>query len=125
MKRIILVIMAALMLHACGSKEGKNTPEAAPAVSDPSSNPDYDKGLTLVSKLDCLTCHKVDEKVTGPAYGDISKKYANDPKAVEYLSEKVIKGGSGNWGNIPMAAHPQVSKADAELMVKYILLLNK
>ena len=42
----------------------------------------------------------------------------------QYACKKVMKGGSGNWGTVPMAGHPNISKADAELMVKYVLSLK-
>ncbi|HEY2726891.1 MAG TPA: cytochrome c class I, partial [Parafilimonas sp.] len=66
----------------------------------------------------------IDEKVTGPAYRDVANKYDNTDANVKMLAAKVIKGGSGNWGTIAMTPHPAVSEADAEQMVKYILLLR-
>ena len=89
-----------------------------------SKNPDYQKGLELISKSNCLTCHKVEETSTGPAYRDVANKYAGKADALDTLSAKVIKGGSGNWGAVPMLAHPELSVDDAKQMVKYILLLK-
>jgi cytochrome c len=60
----------------------------------------------------------------GPAYKDVAKKYENNDKNVKMLAEKIIKGGQGNWGEIPMAGHPNVSQADAEAMVRYILTIK-
>ena len=88
-------------------------------------NPDYDAGLNLAAKSDCFTCHKLREKLVGPAWGDVAKKYASTPENINMLSDKVIKGGQGVWGPVPMAAHPALAKADAEKMVKYILLLKE
>jgi cytochrome c len=90
-----------------------------------SSNPDYTKGLALIGKSDCLTCHKANEKNIGPAYKDVAEKYENTEENVKMLAGKIIKGGSGVWGNIPMTPHPTVSQEDAEAMVKYIFLLKK
>lgn len=98
---------------------------AAPAATDLSSNPDYSKGLELVGKSDCLTCHKISEKLTGPAYKDVAAKYENTDENVTMLASKIIKGGQGVWGTIPMTPHPTLSEADAKQMVKYILLLKK
>lgn len=98
---------------------------AAPAATDLSSNPDYVKGLELIGKSDCLTCHKISEKLTGPAYKDVAAKYENTDENVTMLASKVIKGGQGVWGTIPMTPHPTLSEADAKQMVKYILLLKK
>jgi cytochrome c len=82
---------------------------------------DIETGKLLISKSDCFACHKPDTKLVGPAYADIAKKYKATDANVTLLSGKVIKGGSGNWGQIPMAAHPQVTALDAKKMVKYIL----
>ena len=80
-------------------------------------------GKLLIAESDCKSCHLINTKSAGPAYVDVAKKYKGNTKAIEMLSEKVINGGSGNWGNTSMAAHPQISKADATTMVDYILSL--
>jgi cytochrome c len=69
-------------------------------------------------------CHKVTEKLIGPAYKDVAVKYAGSDTALAYLSKQIIAGGSGVWGTVPMTPHPELSQADAEQMVKYILLLK-
>jgi cytochrome c len=76
-----------------------------------------------MDKSDCNACHSVDNKIVGPAFKEIANKYKGDKTAVAKLSEKIIKGGAGNWGEIPMSPHPQISQADAGEMVKYILSL--
>lgn len=83
------------------------------------------EGEKLMAKQDCATCHKLDKKVIGPSYLDIAKKYPSNDKNISYLSDKIIKGGSGVWGGIPMAAHTSLKKDDAKKIVKYILSLNK
>jgi cytochrome c len=80
-------------------------------------------GKLLIAESDCKSCHLPNTKSAGPSYLDIAKRYAKDTRAVEVLSSKIINGGSGNWGNTPMAAHPQISKVDASTMVEYILTL--
>jgi cytochrome c len=82
-------------------------------------------GEKLIAKSDCVGCHKLDKKLIGPSYLDIAKKYASNEKNVAYLSGKIIKGGSGVWGTIPMAAHTSLKKDDAKSMAKYILSLKK
>lgn len=79
------------------------------------------RGLTLIQASDCKACHSPTKKSIGPTYTAISKKYQTRKGAVELLSKKIISGGSGVWGNVPMAAHPKISAADAAEMVKYIL----
>ncbi len=82
-------------------------------------------GEKLIAKSDCVGCHKLDKKLIGPSYLDIAKKYPSNEKNVAYLSGKIIKGGSGVWGTIPMAAHTYLKKDDAKSMAKYILSLKK
>ena len=69
-------------------------------------------------------CHKTNEMSVGPAYNEIGKKYESTDANINLLAEKIQKGGSGNWGTVPMAAHADISKEDAVAMVKYILLLK-
>lgn len=130
MKKITLILAATALLTACGGggekKEGGDTKTTETASNDVSSNPDYQKGLDLISKTDCLTCHKIDEKLTGPAYRDVANKYAGMPDTIiTHLAGKIIKGGTGVWGEVMMTPHASLSQADAEAMVKYILLLKK
>jgi cytochrome c len=82
-------------------------------------------GEKLIAKLDCVGCHKLDKKLIGPSYLEISKKYENNDKNINYLSNKIIKGGSGVWGAVPMAAHSSLKKEEAKSMATYILSLNK
>ncbi len=127
MKKFLIISTAAVMFIACGGSatENKETnkQEAKPSVSD---DPVYQEGLALVSKPEnlCLTCHKIDEKLTGPAYRDVANKYENTPENVKMLTEKVLKGGSGVWGDVAMVPAPGLKAEDAEKMVKYILLLR-
>jgi len=130
MKKVLGTMAAVILLAACGGSSEKKTEEtaaapAATASNDLSSNPDYTKGLALVAGSDCLTCHKTSEKNIGPAYKDVAAKYENTEENVKMLAAKVIKGGSGVWGAVPMTPHPQISEEDAEAMIKYIFLLKK
>lgn len=72
----------------------------------------------------CTACHAVGNKLVGPAYKDVAKKYAGDKNAQAKLVEKVRKGGSGVWGPVPMPPHPQIKDADLQAMVKYVLSLK-
>ncbi|AZA76158.1 cytochrome C [Chryseobacterium sp. G0186] len=88
-----------------------------------SSNTSNDEGLKLIEGTDCLTCHKVDSKLIGPSYQEVAKKYTDAD--LDMLAQKIIEGGKGNWGDIPMTPHDGLSKDNAKLMVKYILSLKK
>jgi cytochrome c len=125
MKKILFSFMAACLLAACGGNESKTKTEE-PKTVDVTKDPAYQKGLELISKSDCFTCHQIDDKLTGPPYREVANKYAGMPDTiVSHLAGKVISGGSGVWGQIIMTPHPALSKADAEAMVRYILLLKK
>lgn len=78
----------------------------------------------LAKSKNCMACHATDKKLVGPAYKDVAAKYANDKDAVKKLAEKIIKGGSGVWGPVPMPANTQVSQADAETLAKWILTVK-
>lgn len=80
-------------------------------------------GKILMAESDCKNCHLIDEKSAGPSYRDVAKRYKKDPQAIEILSNKIINGGSGVWGDTQMAAHPQINKENAMLIVEYILSL--
>lgn len=97
MKRLLLPLMLLPFL-------------VAPALADEA----------LAKKKNCLACHAVNKKVVGPAYKDVAAKYAGQ-NVVAKLSIKVMKGGSGSWGAIPMPANPQVTQAEAETLVKWVL----
>ncbi|GGX02369.1 c-type cytochrome [Undibacterium macrobrachii] len=78
----------------------------------------------LAKSKNCMSCHSVDAKILGPSFKDVAKKYAGDKAAEGKLAAKVIKGGSGVWGAIPMPANAQVSEAEAKTLVKWILSLK-
>lgn len=84
---------------------------ATPAMAD----------MQLATSKNCMACHAVANKLVGPSFKDISAKYAGQADAPEKLVTKVIKGGGGVWGAIPMPANPQVSPADAQKLVAWIL----
>ena len=86
---------------------------------------DASRGKTLIDGSDCKACHTVDKKSIGPTYREVALKYQGKTTAQQNLAKKIISGGSGVWGEVPMAAHPQISAADAAEMVKYILSLGE
>jgi cytochrome c len=134
MKKIITICLLTAGFYACNNEgtETKSTTatttepaaEKPAAKADVTDSPDFVKGLELVNNNDCKTCHKVDEKLIGPAFRDVANKYPNNPSTLDTLAHKIIKGGQGNWGSIPMAAHDKLSVEDATAMAKYVLLLK-
>ncbi|MDB5239598.1 MAG: hypothetical protein JWP57_223 [Spirosoma sp.] len=81
-------------------------------------------GKTLMDKSDCKSCHFIDKKSVGPAFIDVAKRYKDDAGAEARLSNKIIKGGGGVWGDAIMTAHPQLDASDAQEIVKYILTMS-
>ena len=133
MKKIFIICLLTAGIYACndsssdkkttGMTQESTTKEIA-KVEDPTNSPEFQKGLELVKGSDCITCHKIDEKVIGPAFREIANRYHNDAPTIDTLAHKIIAGGQGNWGNIPMLAHASLPLDDAKAMAKYILLLK-
>jgi cytochrome c len=125
MKKMILCFAVSAALYACGGNSDSKSDSANSEEKDVTDDPAFIAGRDLVSKSDCFTCHKIDDVSVGPAYRKVAEKYPNTPENVAMLSSKVIKGGSGNWGTVPMTAHPALSPEDVATMVKYVLMLKK
>ena len=104
MKRTILAVMSVAVTFAVTS----------PAFADEA----------LAKAKNCMACHAVAKKVVGPAYKDVAKKYAGDAKAVAMLEGKVIKGGAGVWGPVPMPANAQVNPDESKKLVAWVLSLK-
>ena len=82
------------------------------------ANPD------LATKKNCMACHAVDKKLVGPAYKEVAAKYAGQKDAVDKLAQKILKGGSGVWGPVPMPPNAQVSEAEAKQLVQWLMTLK-
>ncbi len=75
----------------------------------------------LATSKNCMACHGVDKKIVGPAFKDVAAKYKADASAADKLAVKIIKGGAGVWGAVPMPANPQVNEADAKKLATWVL----
>ncbi|MBU3612572.1 cytochrome c, class I [Polynucleobacter sp. MG-27-Goln-C1] len=82
---------------------------------------DDTKAAALAKQNACLGCHAVDKKVVGPSFQAVAKKYATDPTASAFLKNKILKGGSGSWGVVPMPANTKLSDTDVSLLTSWIL----
>lgn len=131
MKKLFVILALSTVVISCGSNDSNTGKEASKdeakdeAKAPAPKSADYQKGLELVAKSDCFTCHDINQKKIGPAYKDVAAKYQASDEVIETLSNKVIKGGSGNWGQLAMTGHPQLAKEDVKTMIKYILELKK
>lgn len=87
---------------------------AAPAFAD----------QALATSKNCMACHSVDKKLVGPAFKEVAAKYAGKAGAADTLAGKIVKGGSGVWGPVPMPANAQVNDADAKKLAEWVLSLK-
>lgn len=129
MKKVNLVLVSALVLTlmSCGQKEKKTGEDYGTPTEEstaPVAGDVITQGESLVKASDCKTCHHKENKIIGPAHLEVAKKYEFTEANVKMLAEKIVKGGSGVWGPIPMTGHPDVSQADAEKMARYVLSLD-
>jgi len=145
MKKTVLILSLCAIIAACSNnKSGQNVSNdsvsannqdakvaetsadtnATKIGTDTNAGNASSKGAQLIASLDCLGCHKEQEKLVGPAYVDVAKKYPSNEKNIDYLAKKIISGGSGVWGDIPMTPHPNLALNDAKEMAKYVLSLK-
>ena len=78
----------------------------------------------LATAKNCMACHAVDKKLVGPSYKDVAAKYASDKTAVDKLAAKIVKGGSGVWGPVPMPANAQVNDAEAKKLAAWVMSIK-
>jgi cytochrome c len=129
MKTIFSIFAIALILTACGSKDTKTekedfgTPDEKSSAETANADP-IAAGEALVAASDCKTCHAKENKLVGPSHMDVAKKYDFTDANVKLLAKKIIEGGQGVWGEIPMTAHVGLSQSDAEKMARYVLSLD-
>lgn len=128
---IALVGITSVSMTSCGSKkeEAKEEKEAYDdyETAEPKKESSADliaQGKALVDGSDCKTCHHSTNKIIGPSHIDVAKKYEFTKANVGLLAGKIINGGSGVWGEIPMSPHADLSMADAEKMAMYVLSLD-
>ncbi len=144
MKKVFIILCISAVVTACGGSKTSGGADSTTAANqtakeqETSADTNSSKigtekdasgtaspGAKLIGANDCTTCHKEDVKVVGPAFKDVAAKYPATEANIDTLANKVIKGGKGNWGDIPMTPHPSLAVADAKEMVKYILSLKK
>ncbi|MFZ9503502.1 MAG: c-type cytochrome [Cyclobacteriaceae bacterium] len=126
-KSFVVVLSGMFLFSACGGEKKEaqqeefvvNESSAPAAAADPIA-----EGMALVAASDCKTCHHTDNKIIGPSHKEVAQKYEFTEANVKMLAEKIIKGGQGVWGQIPMTPHPDVKQEDAEKMARYVLSLD-
>ena len=129
MKKYLMICGIAAVVVACNKKEANPNMDSNVMLEEPvvkvvdSAAAGKHEGLALIEGADCLTCHKDDVRVVGPSYQEVADKYTDGD--LDMLADKIIEGGKGNWGEIPMTPHAGISKENAKKMVEYIMTLKK
>ena len=129
---LLVAATASWTMTSCGGKKEEAKEEEKEAYSDDEiAEPEKEsaedlikQGQVLADQSDCKTCHHATNKIIGPSHTDVAKKYEFTQGNITLLAGKIIKGGSGVWGEIPMTAHPDISQQDAEKMAMYVLSLD-
>jgi cytochrome c len=128
MKNAFIICSCFILLMSCGGNDS-----SAPATADKKeaeapaekTDPEIQKGLQAISKSDCFTCHKLTEASIGPAYSAVAAKYkVLNQVTIDSITSQIHHGGSGKWGTVPMAPHPQISNEDATAMAHYIMSIK-
>lgn len=99
-------------------------PAAVTEDTSASARGKFAAGYALTQIMDCKSCHKENSASIGPSFVRVAEKYAQDKKASAYLAQKIVKGGSGVWGDVVMSAHPDIPQKDLNQIVQYILSLK-
>jgi len=134
-KRLIIILCLPFLLCGCGGNSGtqESQNDSTTVNKGISTKPDSsiekantisimtstDEGAALIVKNDCRNCHKEREKLIGPAFSEVAKRYGHYD--IDSLAAKIIKGGSGHWGDASMSPHPSLSITDARDIVRFIL----
>jgi cytochrome c len=119
MKKLFLVTCAFTFVNVAATM-GQSAPAAKPTAAPKAEL----NGEALMAKSDCMACHQLHTTVIGPAYDKVAAKYKATEENIKMLSEKIINGGTGVWGTMPMTPHPTLKPEEARAMVKYILTIK-
>lgn len=134
MKQIAILFLAGATFISCSKEETATTAESNVMMEEPvvkevdstamaAGGGTAAEGLSLINGMDCRTCHKDNEKLVGPSYQEVADKYTDADR--EMLADKIVSGGVGNWGQVPMTPHAGLSHENALKMVDYIMSLKK
>ena len=127
MKKSILILSSVLFFISCGNNtDTKVTPTDTVATVKEVKDPEVTKGLDLIAKSDCFTCHKLTETAIGPSYAAVAAKYSKmDMQAAkDSIVHQIQNGGQGKWGSVPMQPHPLITKDEANSMAVYIMSIK-
>jgi cytochrome c len=129
------LIAVSALTYSCGGGGSSSSTETSTSTPPPAAapvsleekykdDPIFVAGSAKAKEAGCTACHMIQRKIVGPSYADVAAKYENTEENVELLTSHVIQGNVGVWGEVPMPAHPHLSKEDVETIVKYVLILK-
>jgi cytochrome c len=128
------IIAISALTYSCGGGGSSSSTETSTTTPPPAApvsleekykdDPVFVAGSAKAKEAGCTACHMIQRKIVGPSYADVAAKYENTQENVEMLTSHVINGNVGVWGEVPMPAHPQLSREDVETIVKYVLILR-
>jgi cytochrome c len=139
LRKALFLITLSIAINSCGGNTAPQnltdstksaSPKLGPDRADSTASPSpvvtlatsSDKGAQLIIQNDCRNCHRERENLIGPAFSSIAMKYTG--KDIDQLAAKVIKGGSGNWGDVSMTPHPLLTKENAKKMIAFIFKIK-
>ncbi len=122
MRNILFTVLFMFVLASCGGKKTDQAEQDQPAQL--STGQLVAIGKLLVDEADCKTCHHPTNKIIGPSHKEVAEKYEFTDANIKLLAERIIQGGTGVWGEIPMTPHADLSQEDAEKMAMYVLSLD-
>jgi cytochrome c len=129
------LIAVSALTYSCGGGGSSSSTETSTSTPPPAAapvsleekykdDPVFVAGSAKAKEAGCTACHMIQRKIVGPSYADVAAKYENTEENVTLLTSHVINGNVGVWGEVPMPAHPHLSKEDVETIVKYVLILK-
>lgn len=121
MNKLSIAALVVAFFVSCGGKQESAEQEEPDQLS---TSQLAAIGKILVDESDCKTCHHPTNKIIGPSHTDVAKKYEFNDENIKLLAKRIIEGGAGVWGEVPMNAHPDLSQEDAEKMAIYVLSLD-
>jgi cytochrome c len=127
MKKLLFSFLMIGLLASCGNHStSSSSSDSTNKEAVKPNDPEAERGLELIASNDCLTCHKVAEQLVGPPYQQVAAKYKDSSSAlIDTLSQRIIRGSTGHWGQAQMTPHPNLPKDSVRAMVKYVLSLNE
>lgn len=118
-RALLLVFLLLTQFSIVGCSDARNADSISVAAEEVKIDTSALKNLF---EENCLSCHGYQEQRIGPALAAISAVYTDaDESSQRRLENKIIYGGAGVWGDVPMIENPQISDEQAKALLTWIL----